>query len=214
MYSAYKLNKQGDNIQPWHHFPDRGPYSESYGFSSSHVLTWELDSKESCVPYWCFWTVVLKKTLVSPLDSKDIKPVNPKGNQSWIFIGRTDAEAPIVLAAWCEELTHWKRPKLGKTEGRRRRGQQRKRWLDGITDSMDMSLSTLWEMVKDTEAWRVAVHESDMTEWLSNNKVFLRGGYGGRLASQSKTPWNPPWQQLSLRLVLENNFLTRKGIKV
>ena len=168
---------------------------------------WRVDAFE-------LWTVMLEKTLEGPLDSKDIKPVNPKGNQSWIFIGRTDAEAPIVLATWCEELTHWKRPKLGKTEGRRRRGQQRKRWLDGITDSMDMSLSMLWEMVKDIEAWRVAVHESDMTEWLSNNKVFLRGGYGGRLASQSKTPWNPPWQQLSLRLLLEDNFLTRKGIKV
>ena len=103
---------------------------------------------------------------------------------------------------------------LGKTEGRRRRGGQRKRWLDGITDSMDMSLSKLWEMVKDTEPWHAAVHESDMTEQLNNSKVFPRGGYGGRLASQSKTPWNPPWQQLSLRLLLENNFLTRKGIKI
>jgi len=73
---------------------------------------WELDHKESWVPKnWCIWTVVLEKTLESPLDCKEIKPVNPKGNQSWIFIGRTDAKSPInTLATWCEKLTHWKRP--------------------------------------------------------------------------------------------------------
>ena len=72
---------------------------------------WELDHKEGWTPKnWCFWTVVLEKTLESPLDCTEIKSVHPKGNQSWIFIGRTDAEAPIVLATWCEELTHWKRP--------------------------------------------------------------------------------------------------------
>ena len=74
---------------------------------------WELDYEESWVSKnWCFWIVVLEKTLESPLDCKEIKPVNPRGNQSWIFIGRTDveAEAPIILATWCEELTHWKRP--------------------------------------------------------------------------------------------------------
>ena len=83
------------------------------GFSSSHVWMWELDYKESWVlKNWCFWTVVLEKTLESPLDYKEIQPINPKGNQSWIFIGRTDAkaEAPITLASWCKELTHWKRP--------------------------------------------------------------------------------------------------------
>ena len=83
-----------------------------YGFSSSHVWIWELDYKESWAPKnWCFWTVVLEKTLESPLDSKDIQPVHPKGNQSWIFIGRTDAEAEApILATWCKQLTHWKRP--------------------------------------------------------------------------------------------------------
>ena len=77
-------------------FADKGPYRQSYGFSGSHVQMWELDHKECWVPKnWCFWTVVLEKTLESPLDSKDIKPVNPKGNQSWIFIGRTVAEAEV-----------------------------------------------------------------------------------------------------------------------
>ena len=89
------------------------PSSQSYGFSSSHVWMWELDYKESWVQKnWCFWTVVLEKTLESPLDSKEIQTVHPKGNQSWIFIGSTDAKAetPNTLTTWCEELTHWKRP--------------------------------------------------------------------------------------------------------
>ena len=86
---------------------NRGLSSQSYGFSSSHVWMWELDYKESWTPKnWCFWTVVLEKTLESPVDSKEIQPVHPQGNQSWIFIGRTDAEAE---ATWCEELTHLKR---------------------------------------------------------------------------------------------------------
>ena len=77
-----------------HYFANKGPSSQSYGFSSNHIWTWELDYKESWASKnWCFWTVVLEKTLESPLDCKEIQPVNPKGNQSWIFIGRTDAEA-------------------------------------------------------------------------------------------------------------------------
>ena len=82
-----------------HYFSDKAPYTQSYGFFSSHVRMWEMDYKESWVPkIWCFWTVVLEKTLESPLDCKEIQPVNPKGNQYWMFIGRTDveAEAPIL----------------------------------------------------------------------------------------------------------------------
>ena len=80
-----------------HYFANKGPSSQAYDFSSGHVWMWELDYKESWAPKnWCFWTVVLEKTLESPLDCKEIQPVNPKGNQSWMFIGRTDAETPIL----------------------------------------------------------------------------------------------------------------------
>ena len=84
--------------KPRYYFADKGPYNQSYGFSSNHVQMWELDHKEGSVPKnWYFQTVVLEKTLESPLDDKEIKPVNPKGNQSWIFIGRTDAEAEALV---------------------------------------------------------------------------------------------------------------------
>ena len=90
-----------------HYCSNKGPYSQSYGFSSSHVWMWELDHKESCVlKNWCFWTVVLEKTLESPLDCKEIQAVHPKGNQSRIFIGRTDAiaETPII---WTSDVKNW-----------------------------------------------------------------------------------------------------------
>jgi len=86
-------------------FLDKGPFSQSYVFCSSYVWMWELDHKESwALKNWCFWTVVLEKTLESPLECKEIKPVNPKGNQSWIFIGKTDAEAPIL---WLPDVKNW-----------------------------------------------------------------------------------------------------------
>ena len=95
-----------------HYFANKGPSSQSYGFSSSHVWLWELDYKENwALKNWCFWTVVLEKILESPLDCKEIQPVNLKGNQSWVVIGKTDAEAETpVLWPRCEEPTHWKRP--------------------------------------------------------------------------------------------------------
>ena len=95
-----------------HYFVDKGPSSQSYGFSSSHVWMWEVDYKESWAPKnWCFWTVVLEKTLESPLGCREIKPVHPKENQSWIFVGRTDAEteAPTLWPPDAKKLTHRKR---------------------------------------------------------------------------------------------------------
>ena len=90
-----------------HYFANKGPSSQSYVFSSSHVWMWELDHKESWAPKnWCFWTVVLEKTLESPLDCKEIKPVNPKGNQSWIFIGRTNAEVETPIL-WPPDVKNW-----------------------------------------------------------------------------------------------------------
>ena len=140
---------------------------------------WELDHKEGWAPKnWCFQTVVLEKTLGSPLDSKEIKPVNPKGNQPWIFSGRTDAEAKAPIL-WPPDAKSWligKDPDVGKIEGKRRKGRQRMRWLDDITNLMDMSLLEHALGIGDGQGSLACYSpwgrkEWDMTERLNNNEI-------------------------------------------
>ena len=143
-----------------HHFTNKGQsYSQSYGFSSSHIWMWELDYKEGWVPkHWCFWIVVLEKTLESPLDSNEIKPVNPKRSQPLLegltlklqYFGHLMRRANSLQKTLMLSL---------KTEGKGRRGWQRMRWLDSITDSMNMNLSKLWEILEDRTVWYSTVHE-------------------------------------------------------
>ena len=133
---------------------------QRYGFTSNQVQLWESDHEEGWAPKnWCFQTVVLEKTLENPLDNKEIKPVNPKGSQPRLFIGRTDAEpeAPILWPPDMKSQLVGSNPDTGK-DWRQKTGMQKMRWLDSNTYSVDMNLSKLWEIVEDRGAWWTIVH--------------------------------------------------------
>ena len=172
-----------------HYFANKGPSDQCCGFSSSLAWMWELDYKESWAPKnWCFWTVVLEKTLGSPLDSKVIKPVHPKGNQSWIFIGRIDAEAEIqYFGHLMQELTHWKRPWCWERLKAGREGDDRG-W-DGWIAS-----PTQWTWV-----WAISG-----SWWWTGKPGMLQS-----MASQSQT-WLSNWTELTELCTQPSWYITFK----
>ena len=162
-----------------HYFADKGPCSQSYGFSSSHIWLSELDYKESWVlKNWCFWTVVLEKTLESPLNSKEMKPANPKGNNPEYTLKGLMLKLQYFGHLMRRANSLQKTLMPGKIEGRRRRGQKTMQWSDGITHSTNMSLNKFPERVKEREAWHPAFHGvskswTRLSQWMTAKTWIL-----------------------------------------
>ena len=157
-----------------YHFANKGPYSQSYGFSSSHVQIWELDHKEGWIPMnWCFQTVVLEKTLESPLDCKEIKPVNPKGNQTWVFTGRTDAKTEALIL-WPLDAKSWltgKDPDAGKDWGQEEKGmtEEMAGWHHQLKGH---EFEHTWNTGMPCSPWMVAKSWTQLSNWITKLQPY------------------------------------------